>query len=86
MTIMSKTTLLTLLPLLFTACASTTWVKPGATEYDLSKDRSGCLREAQVSHMGSTKMTTEGQFGSNHYVVDERLFAACMDDHGWHQQ
>jgi hypothetical protein len=65
-------------------CASNpTWVKPGATEADLSHDRYTCLKESQITHEGNYKMNSEGQFSSQHYNIDSRLFNLCMGDAGW---
>ena len=68
-------------------CASNpTCVKAGATVADLSRDRFACLKYSQLTHEGNYKMTTEGQFNSQHYNIDTRLFNLCMGDAGWTKQ
>jgi hypothetical protein len=80
---MKNLSLLALVTLCVVACSSTTYVKQGASEQDLSRDRYSCLKEAQIDHMGNYKMNSEGAFSSQHYNVDDRLFALCMSDKGW---
>lgn len=69
------------LALTLAACAPT-WVKPGASQNDFSKDRYDCLQQSQQRVSGAY-VNAYGGASSNKVITNDQLFGACMNSKGW---
>ena len=66
------------------ACGSKmSWVKPGATPDEFSKDKYACMQEAQQT-VSKSFVGIYGASSSNQVVLNQDLYNACMNARGWY--
>jgi hypothetical protein len=64
------------------ACASPTWVKPGATQAEFAQDRYACMQQSQ-QRVSAAYVGQSGGAASSNMVTNGNLFDACMTSTGW---
>jgi hypothetical protein len=70
---------------LLVSCSTPVWVKPGGTQEAFSTDKYDCA-ERSKHRASEAYINAYGGAATDGVVINEELFAACMNSKGWYLQ